>query len=65
MTAGIATQRYLLRHIEPGLPDSPHPATPWRNVLVIPAYREGAALADMEATKADDTSTKGASRRVH
>lgn len=44
MTAGIATQRYLLRHIEPGLPDSPHPATPWRNVLVIPAYREGAAL---------------------
>jgi hydroxymethylpyrimidine/phosphomethylpyrimidine kinase len=26
---------------------------------------EGAALADMEATKADDTSTKGASRRVH
>lgn len=43
--AELARQRYLQRHIEPGLPHSPQPATPWRNVLVIPAYREDPALA--------------------
>ena len=40
-----ARQRYLQRHSEPGLPPGPQPATPWRNVLVIPAYREDAELA--------------------
>ncbi|MBP6724446.1 MAG: hypothetical protein KA137_06385 [Halioglobus sp.] len=44
MSAGLAIQRYLQRHIEPGLPPSPQPLTPWRHVLVIPAYREHAAL---------------------
>ena len=41
----LARQRYLQRHIEPGLPHSPQPGTPWRNVLVIPAYREDPLLA--------------------
>ncbi len=45
MPAGLAARRYLQRHTEPGLPHSPQPAAPWRNVLVIPAYREDAALA--------------------
>ena len=44
MSAGLASQRYLQRHIEPGLPPSPQPLTPWRHVLVIPACRERADL---------------------
>lgn len=44
MSAGLASQRYLQRHIEPGLPPSPRPLTPWRHVLVIPACRERADL---------------------
>ena len=40
-----ARQRYLQRHSEPGLPPGPQPATPWHNVLVIPAYREDPQLA--------------------
>jgi hypothetical protein len=39
-----ARQRYLQRHIEPGLPGQPGPAIAWDQVLVIPAYRESAAL---------------------
>lgn len=44
MSAEPAQQRYLQRHIEPQLPDCPRPATPWRHVLVIPAYRESTGL---------------------
>ncbi len=44
MSSGRAAQRYLQRHIEPGLPPSPQPLTPWRHVLVIPACRERADL---------------------
>ncbi|HDY82732.1 MAG TPA: hypothetical protein ENH48_07225 [Halieaceae bacterium] len=40
----VALQRYLQRHIEAGLPPSPHNEPHWRHVLVIPAYRESAAL---------------------
>lgn len=43
--AELARQRYLQRHIEPGLPHSPQPPTPWRHALVIPAYREDPELA--------------------
>ena len=40
----VALQRYLQRHIEPGLPDY-YCATPrWRHALVIPAYQEPADL---------------------
>lgn len=40
----LALQRYLQRHIEQGLPDSPLGSTRWHHVLVIPAYRESATL---------------------
>lgn len=46
MSVATARQRYLRRHIEPALPDAPRPTEPWRNVLVIPAYRESASLLD-------------------
>lgn len=45
MSATLACQRYLQRHIEPGLPDCPA-AIAWDHVLVIPAYRESAGLLD-------------------
>ncbi|MCB2070797.1 MAG: hypothetical protein KDF67_14865, partial [Ottowia sp.] len=41
MSAELARQRYLRRHMEPGLPASPR-SKAWRNVLVVPAYREAA-----------------------
>lgn len=44
MPAGRASQRYLQRHIEPGLDDCSYPAGYWHNVLVIPAYREAPEL---------------------
>jgi hypothetical protein len=44
LSAGLARQRYLQRHTEPGSPPCPRPATAWNNVLVIPAYREAATL---------------------
>ena len=44
MHHGIAWQRYLQRHIETHLPPAPNIQTPWQQVLVIPAYRESAAL---------------------
>lgn len=44
MRAELASQRYLQRHIEPGLPDCSHPARCWQQVLVIPAYRESPSL---------------------
>lgn len=44
MSFALARQRYLQRHIEPDLPDSPAPPEPWDKVLVIPAYRESAGL---------------------
>jgi hypothetical protein len=40
----VALQRYLQRHIEAGLPPAPHHGPHWHNALVIPAYRESAAL---------------------
>jgi hypothetical protein len=42
----LACQRYLQRHIEAGLPNCPGAAAAWRNVLVIPAYRESVELLD-------------------
>ncbi len=50
MRPGIALQRYLERHIEPGLPELPTGAGPWRHVLVIPAYHESAVLLDKLAS---------------
>lgn len=44
MDAELARQRYLQRHIEPGLPACPAPAGRWQSVLVVPAYREPASL---------------------
>lgn len=44
MSAELARQRYLQRHIETGLPDSPARNEPWHNVLVIPAYKETTSL---------------------
>lgn len=46
MSVTLACQRYLQRHIEPGLPDCPGAANAWDNVVVIPAYRESAQLVD-------------------
>jgi hypothetical protein len=40
VSAELARQRYLQRHIEPDLPTCPAPGASWHNVLVIPAYRE-------------------------
>lgn len=44
MSNDIALSRYLQRHIEPGLPDSPSVTRRWRNTLVVPAYRESPDL---------------------
>ncbi len=44
MSAGLAAQRYLQRHIERGLPDAPRLDQHWHNALVVPAYRESADL---------------------
>lgn len=44
MPSDIALRRYLQRHIEPDLPGPPAATRPWRNVLVIPAYRESPDL---------------------
>ena len=44
MRHSVALQRYLQRHIEPGLPDYHCAAPRWRNALVIPAYQEPADL---------------------
>jgi len=50
----IATERYLDRYIEPGLP-SPPAGSRWRHVVVIPAYREPSALLERLAhLRADD-----------
>jgi len=44
MRDGVALQRYLQRHIETGLPRHRFTAAHWRQVLVLPAYREAPAL---------------------
>ena len=44
MQDSVALQRYLQRHIEAGLPPSPREGPHWHHALVIPAYRESAAL---------------------
>ena len=44
MRDNIALQRYLQRHIEHGLPHYEGSDAAWRQVLVLPAYREPAAL---------------------
>jgi hypothetical protein len=40
----IALQRYLQRHVEPGLPEHSFSAAIWHDVLILPAYRESAAV---------------------
>jgi hypothetical protein len=40
----VALDRYLQRHIETGLPDSPMPGERWQQALVVPAYREAPAM---------------------
>jgi len=50
MRDSVACQRYLQRHIEPHLEDCRQPAGYWRNVLVIPAYREAPELLQRLAT---------------
>ncbi|HEY6131969.1 MAG TPA: hypothetical protein VIV27_08115, partial [Halioglobus sp.] len=42
----IALQRYLQRHVESGLPRHRFGTAHWRNVLVIPTYREAPAVLD-------------------
>ena len=44
MSTDIALSRYLRRHIESGLPECPPLTRRWRNVLVVPAYRESPDL---------------------
>lgn len=44
MPHSVACARYLQRHIEPALINCEPPAGHWRNVLVIPAYREAPEL---------------------
>lgn len=44
MQRDVARERYLARHLEANLPDPPRVSTPWRNVLVLPAYRESPDL---------------------
>ena len=55
MSAELACQRYLQRHMEAGLPDSPARNEPWQNVLVIPAYNETASLLENLAKLPLDT----------
>ncbi len=40
----VALRRYLQRHAETGLPEHVFSVAHWQQVLVIPAYRESAAL---------------------
>jgi len=42
----VARNRYLQRHIEPGLPDCPGPGEIWQHALVVPAYREAPGMLD-------------------
>ena len=44
MQNSVALQRYLQRHIEAALPTCPQKDQRWHRALVIPAYRESAAL---------------------
>jgi len=44
MRGNVALQRYLQRHIQPGLPEYTFSEPRWHNVLVVPAYRESAEL---------------------
>ena len=44
MGDSIAVQRYLQRHMENGLPHYTGAAARWRQVLVLPAYRESPSL---------------------
>jgi hypothetical protein len=46
MRDAIALRRYLQRHAETDLPSHTFTAPHWRQVLVIPAYRESPALLD-------------------
>src|SRR6187401_2705288 len=46
----IALQRYLQRHVETGLPEHSFGAPIWHDVLVVPAYRESAAVLQRLAT---------------
>jgi hypothetical protein len=46
MRDAIALRRYLQRHAETGLPSHTFTVPHWRQVLVIPAYRESSALLD-------------------
>jgi len=57
MSAELARQRYLQRHIEPGLPDSPTRSEPWHNVLVVPAYDESSSLLENLAKLPTDKGT--------
>lgn len=55
-------ERYLERHIEPGLPDAPalsiqNNGGRWRNVIVLPCYDESPALLDNFAELASDQLT--------
>lgn len=53
MTRRVALQRYLQRHIEPGLPAAPCASGRWHDVLVLPVYRESPRLvARLQATPA-------------
>jgi hypothetical protein len=44
MRDGLALQRYLQRHTQPGLPLHSFSAAHWQQVVVLPAYRESPAL---------------------
>lgn len=44
MRDGIALQRYLQRHIEPGLPGHSFHEPYWHDLLVVPVYRESPDL---------------------
>ena len=46
MPGNVALQRYLQRHLEPGLPPCNSRQPLWRHALVIPAYREPASLVE-------------------
>ena len=42
----LAIERYLARYAEQDTTAAPVPVEPWRQVLVLPAYRESAAVLD-------------------
>ena len=54
MPKDLALERYLGRHIEPGLPQLSRPPQTWQHALVIPAYREAPALLDQLARHAPE-----------